>query len=179
MTAKTSPRPSSPGFSQQLCALLPDLRRKALQLARSPSAADDLVQDTLERALRYECQFRPGSNLRAWACRIMVNRFISQSRRRSTERRVLETAAFDPNGWAFRESPRQLHRLSPPVDRAVQALPPRLRMAVTVVDLDGGSYRDAAEALNVPVGTIMSRLHRGRARLKERLGADTQASIAA
>jgi RNA polymerase sigma-70 factor (ECF subfamily) len=172
-----APPPPTP-FAQELCALLPDLHRKALALTRNASLADDLVQDTVERALVHQAQFRDGSNLRAWVSRIMTNRFISQARRRGTERRVLGTAAQDPNGWASWQPSVQVHQLTPKVAQVLDDLPARLRTAVRIVDLEDGSYRDAAEALDVPLGTVMSRLHRGRARLRERLVGQQRGSLA-
>lgn len=169
MTPDTNDQASSSSFAEQLCELTPVLRRKALQLTRDGSAADDLVQDTIERALRYESHFHHGSNLRAWSFRIMTNRFISQRRRAGAERRVLERSAVDPNGWAAREPAKLLPGLSPAVGRALSALPGRLRALLTLVDLQGGSYRDAAEFFDIPLGTVMSRLHRARVRLKVEL----------
>ncbi len=151
---------------QGLGVLWPELRHRALRLTRSSSAADDLVQDTIERALRFAHTFREGSHLRAWLMRIMQNLFVSQCRRHAIERRVLESACMDPNGWTRAESTKLLPGLSPPVERALDDLPVPLREVVDLVDLRHYSYRDAAEVQGVPVGTVMSRLHRGRARLK-------------
>ncbi len=152
-------------FETALCTLLPELRRKARFLTGNSVAADDLVQDTVERALRFRDTFREGSSLRAWALRILSNCFVSQKRRTQIERRVLERNAHDPNGFVSCEPLVQKPGLSPPVTRALTRLPQRLRKAVTLVDLQDSSYRDAASAMDVPVGTVMSRLHRGRARL--------------
>jgi RNA polymerase sigma-70 factor (ECF subfamily) len=149
--------------------LLPDLKRRSLQLCRNSESADDLVQDTVERALRFKETFQPGGHLRAWLFRIMQNVFISQKRRSSTERRIVEGAGIDPNGWATLEPSQIVPGLSPPVERALDELPERLRAVIALVDLEEGSYRDAAENQNVPIGTIMSRLHRGRARLAHSL----------
>ena len=149
---------------------LPELGRRARSLTRDALSAEDLLQDTVERALRFKDSFREGGHLRAWLYRIMKNVFISQRRRASTERRILEGAKVDPNGWATLKPALLTPGLSPPVARALQLLPDRLRAAVTLVDLQEGSYRDAAELQQVPVGTIMSRLHRGRTRLKNALG---------
>lgn len=156
-------------------ALLPELRRRARQLTGDASRADDLVQDTVERALRFQATFREGGHLRAWLFRIMRNVFISSRRRLSTERRIVEGARVDPNGWANLSSVEQKPGLSPKVARALQDMPEHLRSVLELVDLGEHSYKDAAEVENVPVGTIMSRLHRGRARL----AADLQTSVAA
>jgi RNA polymerase sigma-70 factor, ECF subfamily len=149
---------------------LPELRRRARVLTRDPHRADDLVQDTLERALRFKHTFREGGHLRAWLMRIMHNVFISQRRRSTTERRVLEGAGLDPNGWATLVPALLTPGLSPPVSRALDEIPDQLRKVVELVDLQDHSYKDAAEVTSVPLGTVMSRLHRGRARLAEALG---------
>ncbi len=156
-------------FESGLAGLIPDLRRRARGLLRNAERAEDLVQDTVERALRFRDSFRSGSYLRAWVMRILHNVFISQRRRVTTERRILEGAGVDPNGWARHEPALLLPGLSPRVQQAMLSLPERLREVVRLVDLEEHSYREAAEHQNVPVGTVMSRLHRGRARLAETL----------
>jgi RNA polymerase sigma-70 factor (ECF subfamily) len=147
----------------------PDLLRRARKLTGDGSRADDLVQDTVERALRFQDSFQMGGYVRAWLFRIMQNVFISQRRRAATERRVLEGAGVDPNGWATLEPALMAPGLSPPVERALTQLPDHLRSVVTLVDLGESSYKDAARVEDVPVGTIMSRLSRGRARLAAQL----------
>lgn len=168
---------SSDGFDVErgVGALLPELRRRARQLTGDTSRADDLVQDTVERALRFQDTFREGGHLRAWLFRIMKNVFISSRRRLSTERRIVEGARVDPNGWASQSSVELLPGLSPKVARALEDMPEHLRSVLELVDLGEHSYKDAAAAENVPVGTIMSRLHRGRARL----AAELESSVAA
>lgn len=146
--------------------LLPDLTSRARQLTRNEAVADDLVQDTVERALRFKGSFHEGGHLRAWLFRIMQNLFISRMRRAKTERRIMESAGLDPNGWATLAPVRMQPGLSPSVEKALGGLPSPLREVVTLVDLGEASYRDAARDQEVPIGTIMSRLHRGRARLK-------------
>lgn len=152
-------------FDAGIAQLLPDLRRRARGLARSVERAEDLVQDTIERALRFRESFRSGSQLRAWLMRILHNVFVSQHRRVVTERRILEGARVDPNGWARDRPALLLPGLSPNVAAAMESLPEHLRQVVRLVDLEERSYKDAAELAQVPVGTVMSRLHRGRARL--------------
>lgn len=152
-----------------LVALLPDLRRRARALERQASAADDLVQDTVERALRFAHAFQSGSNLRAWLFCIQQNIFVSKKRRGSVSRRVHETIRVDPNSWGQNDLVCEGATLSPPVGRAIDELPERLGRVLVLVDIGEYSYKDAAEALEVPVGTVMSRLHRARSRLRERL----------
>lgn len=145
---------------------LPELRVRARYLCRQPDLAEELVQDTAVRALFFAHTFQVGSQLRAWLMRILKNVFISKMRRRSIEQRVLEGARVDPNGWASRTTVQDHHEMPSRVGRALSALPPQLRETVVLVDLEELSYREAAERQQVPVGTIMSRLHRGRARLR-------------
>lgn len=146
-----------------------ELSRRARQLTGDATRAEDLVQDTIERALRFKNSFRPDGYVRAWLFRIMQNVFISERRRAMTERRVLEGAGVDPNGWAAHTPTELSPGLSPPVQRALDGLPTHLKAVVTLVDLGEQSYKDAAVFEAVPVGTIMSRLSRGRARLAAEL----------
>jgi len=166
----------SPGtnldFGRELALLLPDLRRRARYLTSHSGAAEDLVQDALERALRFQKSFVPGSNLRAWMMRILSNTFISTRRRRTIERRVLEQATHDPNGWMNGEPCNIRPGLTRSLERELSRLPPRIGATLRLVDLWDASYRDAAEILDVPVGTVMSRLHRGRTRLADALRAN-------
>lgn len=163
--AEAPARAPEVSFDAGIALLLPDLRRRARGLARTVERAEDLVQDTIERALRFRDSFRSGSQLRAWLMRILHNVFVSQHRRVVTERRILEGARVDPNGWARDRPTLLLPGLSPNVAAAMDSLPEHLREVVRLVDLEERSYRDAAEFAQVPVGTVMSRLHRGRARL--------------
>jgi len=157
-------------FERELALLLPDLRRRARFIAGSAAAADDLVQDTIERALRFRDSFAHGSNLRAWTMRILSNTFISTRRRSGVERRVLEKVAHDPNGWANAGPTSIKLGLTRAVLRELDRLPPRIGATLRLVDLEDSSYREAADELSVPVGTVMSRLHRGRTRLAAALG---------
>lgn len=162
--------PASPlDFDGALARLLPDLRRRARFLTGSGSATEDLVQDTLERALRFRNSFVAGSNLRAWLMRILSNTFISNRRRQTIERRVLEEAAHDPNGWTNLAPTAMKLGLTRSLERELDRLPSRIGLTLRLVDLEEASYREAAQALDVPVGTVMSRLHRGRARLAQAL----------
>lgn len=160
---------SRDAFARRVVAYLPELLRHALRLERDPSAAEDLVQDTFERAVRFQAAFEEGTHLRAWLFRMQKNLFVSRRRRAAVARRVQENLLVDPNGWCHQNRLDAQPSLSPPVAGALAELSPRLGRVIELVDLSDYSYRDAAEELDVPVGTVMSRLHRGRARLKERL----------
>lgn len=170
LSSEASSAPAQVSVEEGICAHLHELERRARLLTRHPERAEDLVQDTVERALRFKHTFREGRHVRAWLLRIMQNVFLSERRRVSTERRVLDGARVDPNGWATLRPAEQHPDLSPPVARALEDLPEHLRSVLKLVDLGEHSYKEAAEKENVPLGTIMSRLHRGRLRLSTELG---------
>ncbi len=153
-------------FRRDLAASGQMLRRRALALTRSTQQVDDLVQDTMERALRFEGSYEPGSNFAAWLTRILHNAFMSQCRRRGIERRVLQRVALAERD--DRQKPLQPW-LSPKLERALDALPEKIGSVVRLVDLHDLTYGEAAGVLDVPVGTVMSRLHRGRKRLASSL----------
>ena len=153
----------------KLAACWPDLYRRALRLTRNDELARDLVQDAFERALRFEAQYEAGSNLKAWLQCILLSVFVTRCRRSRRERRALENLTHDPCAWTSPDQPSAVQALSSPVARAVADLPPRFREALQLVDLAELSYRDAAEVIGVPLGTVMSRLHRGRRLLADAL----------
>jgi len=146
-----------------------ELRLHALRLCRNEAAAQDLLQDTFERALRFERQYEPNSNLRAWLHRILLSLFVTRCRRSRRERRALENLTHDPCAWTHREPTSAGNELSPRAASALAKLPLGFRRAVELVDLGDMSYRDAADVIGVPLGTVMSRLHRGRRMLAEAL----------
>jgi RNA polymerase sigma-70 factor (ECF subfamily) len=146
--------------------LIPELRARALRLSGEPATADDITQDTVERALRFAHQYQRGTNLRAWAFQILFSVFVTRWRRRRRERNALENLATDPHAWTvptgFTPPDRGAGSLSVSTRRKLDALPEGFRTALVLVDLEERSYRDAARALGIPVGTVMSRLHRAR-----------------
>jgi RNA polymerase sigma-70 factor, ECF subfamily len=148
---------------------LPRLRAAARRLCKNHSDACDLVQDTVLRALIYRAQFAEGSNLRAWLLQIQRSVFITHYRRRYRERRALDRLAHDPCAWTRRDAAPTMSRLTLNAEVALSGLPETFRHVVELVDLAGYEYRDAAQALDVPVGTVMSRLHRARRVLAQRL----------
>jgi len=158
-----------------LVALVPELRGRAIRLCGDRATADDLVQDTIERALRFSGQFVHGTNLRGWAFQILFSVFVSGWRRRRRERKAVECLTDDPCAWTW---PSALPSpdsgdgaLLPSTRRKIDALPEGFRAVVVMVDLEERSYREAARALGVPVGTVMSRLHRGRKLLAAQMAA--------
>lgn len=145
-----------------LVTLSPELYSRALRFARNPSIAEDLVQDTVERAMRFESHFIPGTNARAWLFQILFSVFITRCRKNRREQRALGNLSADPCAWTTPEHGPAMSRLTPALEVQLAQLPDSFRKAVELVDLQEMSYRDAAERMGVPVGTVMSRLHRGR-----------------
>jgi RNA polymerase sigma-70 factor (ECF subfamily) len=147
--------------AQQIVALIPRLRRYARALVGERARADDLVQDTLERAWAKLHLFRSGTDLRAWLFTVMHNVYVNQIRaaREMVEfdETALESASGDPQGdrLDMRDLERALHRL-----------PAEQRQVLLLVALEDMSYDEAARALGVPIGTVMSRLSRARERLR-------------
>lgn len=145
-----------------MVALIPALSARAMRLCRSRVDAEDLVQETLLRALRFEATFEPGTNARAWMYRVLESVFVSKMRRRTRERRALERFVHDPNLAVSTSAPAPLASVSTKMDSALRTLPHKFFEVVELVDVHEHSYREAAEELGVPVGTIMSRLFRAR-----------------
>jgi RNA polymerase sigma-70 factor (ECF subfamily) len=176
--ATRRPRPGNDDseLRSRLAAHWPDLYSRALRLSRNDAIAQDVLQDTFERALRFEDQYEPNSNLRAWLQRILLSVFVTRCRRLRREHRALEHLTHDPCSWTLPDGFAPAQALSPAVARALGSLPEPFRRAVELVDLADLSYRDAATSLGVPLGTVMSRLHRGRRMLAEALRPEAPSS---
>jgi RNA polymerase sigma-70 factor (ECF subfamily) len=151
-------------FDQSLVRLAPELRGRALRLTGNSATADDLVQDTVERALRFKAQYELGTNLRAWAYQILFSVFVTRYRRCRREKNALRDLTIDPNAWTrpLGEPLPSAFGLTRVTRKKLDAMPATFRTVIELVDLEERSYREAAERLGVPVGTVMSRLHRGR-----------------
>ncbi len=162
-----------------LVALVPQLRARALRLCGDGPTADDVVQDTIERALRFSHQYERGTNLRAWAQQVLFSVFVTRWRRRRRERGALGHLACDPCAWtvptSFGAPDAGDGAMTPSTRRTLDALPQGFRDVIVLVDLEQRTYLDAAGTLGVPVGTVMSRLHRGRKLLAEKMGAQEAA----
>ncbi len=150
----------------ELRALLPSLRRFALSLARDPSDADDLVQASLERALSRWSTYRGDAGLKAWLFSILHRRFLDQRRRAGRWQRVLGIFGAEP-GIAPSAEETFVARSSL---QAFNALAVDHRAVLLLVVVEGLGYEEAAQALGVPVGTVMSRLHRARAAYRKLTG---------
>lgn len=172
-------------FAEQVEALLPSLFGTAVHLTRDPADAEDLVEDALVKAWSRLSSLRDPSALEAWLCRIITNTFLNQRRTEGTRPHMeaYEEAGLEDGGFSLFErlhQPFLLWRTNPERDflnrllrddlaRAIDALPDAFRVAVLLVDVRGFSYREASQTLEVPIGTVRSRLARGRSLLQEKL----------
>ena len=167
-------------FTEETLSHLDAMYAVACRLTRNPTEAEDLVQDTMVKAMRARDQFRAGTNLKAWLFRILTNTFINKYRRGGLERSLFEGPDADPlaDGWVSASTMRQLRdpeqiALMPIVEGEVRAaldkLPAEFRLAVVLCDVEEFSYEEISEIMGCPIGTVMSRLHRGRKLLQRAL----------
>ena len=161
---------SSTRFCEDLTALLPRLRRFARGLTQDSADADDLCQQTIERALKARSQWQQGTRLDAWVYRIMRNQWIDEVRART---RRAQTFAHEDEGINVgtdgdRDAENRVEVGN--VERAMKRLPEEQREAVVLVMVEGFGYKEAAEILGIPQGTLTSRLGRGREALLRELG---------
>ena len=154
-------------IGERIVELLPRLRRFARSLSRNQHDADDLVQSAVERAWRHLDQLRPGANLASWMFGIMKNAWIDN--RRSRGRRG-EVALPEDSGDHPAVNPADLNASLWAVSEAMGKLPEEQRLAVALVLVEGLSYKEASQLLDIPMGTLTSRLARGRAALAAALG---------
>jgi RNA polymerase sigma-70 factor, ECF subfamily len=183
-TAQQAPPEDDPAlrarFERDVMPLLSGLYSSALRMTRNPADAEDLVQDTVLRAYRGFGGFQEGTNLKAWLYRILTNSFINTYRKKQRQPVTVEGPddldewyLFDRLGSRSVEPSAEsavLEQLpDEAVQRALEALPEGFRMAVLLADVQGFSYKEIAEMLDIPIGTVMSRLHRGRKALEKAL----------
>jgi len=169
-------------FAEQAMEYMPQLYGAAMRMTRNPADAEDLVQETYLKAYRGFGGFQQGTNLKAWLYRILTNTFINSYR--SKKRRPDETELDEVEdlylyrrlggleaAQAGRSAEDELMDwfTDTEVKDALEALPEQFRMAVLLADVDGFSYKEIAEILDIPIGTVMSRLHRGRKSLQKQL----------
>jgi RNA polymerase sigma-70 factor (ECF subfamily) len=162
----STPTPSD-DLRGQLGELLPRLRRFARVITRNVQDADDLVQVAVEKALARAAQWRPDSRLDSWMFGIMKNAWIDEIRARRRRDRV---HAPEEAGEAVGDASAHARDIVLSVQAAMERLPEEQRLAVALVLVEGQSYKDAAELLGIPIGTLMSRLARGREALQKMLG---------
>jgi RNA polymerase sigma-70 factor (ECF subfamily) len=168
-------------FQRDALPLLDSLYGAALRMTRNPADAEDLVQDTMLRAYRAFDRFEPGTNLKAWLFRIMTNAYINTYRKKQREPQKVssdeveefdlyrELKDYDPQ---FAETPESLvldNLVDSDILEAIEQLPDQFRLAVVLSDIEGFTYAEMADIMDVPMGTVMSRLHRGRKALQKRL----------
>jgi RNA polymerase sigma-70 factor (ECF subfamily) len=154
-------------FRAELAALLPRLRRFGRVITRNVADADDLVQVALEKALTHAGQWRPGSRMDSWMFGIMKNAWIDEVRARRRRERV---HAPEEAGATVGDASAAARDIALSVEAAMEQLPEEQRMAIALVLVEGLSYKDAAAALEIPIGTLTSRLARGRETLQALLG---------
>ena len=179
-SAVETPAERAARFEREALPYLVELYPAALRMTRHHADAEDLVQETFARAYACFGQFKPGTNLRAWLYRILTNTFISSYRKRQRE----PVAVGEIDGWQLARagsppSPSSglkaadievlEHLPDPWVTRALHQLPETFRTAVYLADVEGYAYREIAGILGIPVGTVMSRLRRGRRQLRSLL----------
>jgi RNA polymerase sigma-70 factor (ECF subfamily) len=156
----------------QLGELLPRLRRFARVITRNVADADDLVQVAMEKALARAAQWRPGSRVDSWMFGIMKNAWVDEIRARRRRERV---HAPEEAGATVGDASAAARDIALSVQAAMARLPEEQRLAIALVLVEGLSYKDAAETLGIPIGTLTSRLARGRATLQSLLGDDGSA----
>ena len=171
---------NSDEFESLIEANLDGLYRVALRYTRDRAQAEDLVHDTVVRVLRFRDKFEPGTNFKAWSYTILTHTFIHKYRRQKREHEVLEghtrqdverqLSSQESLDAATRPEDAYLDRmLSDEVVAALDALPEEFRTVIVLCDLEGLSYKEIADVIGCPVGTVMSRLYRGRRVLEGRL----------
>lgn len=167
-------------FEQEAMTHIDALYGTAMRLTRDPDSAEDLVQETLLKAFKHYDSLRPDSNLKAWLTRVLTNTFINQYRRKQVRHRSQEL--YDPDwmnervssNWAHNAAKRPGQQV---VDRfirdklseAVAQLPDPYRQVLLLTDVEELAYKEVAEVLDIPIGTVMSRLHRARRKLRTML----------
>ncbi len=166
-------------FERDVAPYMAQLYPAALRMTRNPSDAEDLLQETFAKAYAALHQFRPGTNLRAWLHRILANTFINSYRKKRREP-VQDLSAEFQEGWQTGSDPlvppvasaeaEALERLADSdILQALRELPAEFRVAIYLADIEGYPYREVAEIMGTPLGTVMSRLHRGRTKLRAKL----------
>jgi RNA polymerase sigma-70 factor (ECF subfamily) len=180
LVSRAAKDPKREAFDAEVLPHLDLLFGNALRLTRSKADAEDLLQETVLRAFRFFDRFERGSNIKAWLLRIQYNLFVNRYRRNVRERDVRETMTHEPSGRDVVSRP-ALQALTDPdgaamgplvqqeLALALEQLPEDHRTVIVLADIEELSYKEIAEVMGCPIGTVMSRLHRARRSLRERV----------
>lgn len=186
MAAQKTRKPPAPGsemeklFEREALPLLDQLYGGALRMTRNPSDAEDLVQETYIKAFQAFESFTPGTNLKAWLYRIMTNNYINSYRKKQrqphqssadevTDYQLLDSASHTSTGLESAEVEALKNLPNKRIAQAMNDLSDDYRMVVYYADVEGLPYKEIAEIMDTPLGTVMSRLHRGRKQLRDAL----------
>lgn len=167
-------------FEREALMYVDQLYAAALRMARNPQDAEDLVQEAYMKAFSAFHQYKPGTNLKAWLYRILTNTYINVYRKRQREPyqantdtvedwQLARAGAHDSKGLPSAENEALAHLPDSDIKEALQSIPEDFRMAVYYSDVEGFSYKEISDIMDTPIGTVMSRLHRGRKLLRDKL----------